>query len=102
MERNDLVDAHETLNPVLTACFSGFTQIEKDPRCAINSMTSLVGSANQCQQAGVFQGAIRYRFMKPLVVSAWRDAEYSTHDVNWELSSMILDELIDLPSIRIA
>jgi hypothetical protein len=42
MECNDLVDPHDALYTVFAALLTGFTQVQKYPRSAIDSMTRLV------------------------------------------------------------
>lgn len=102
MQRNDFVDPHDPLHPMLAVGLAGFPQVEKYPRSSINAVTRFVGGADQGQRTRFLQCAVRYRLLKPLVVAARRDIQGPAHHLDGEFASVSLDELVGESGARIA
>jgi hypothetical protein len=102
MERDNLVDPHDTLHAVFAARLTGFTQIQKYPRSSVDPVTCFVRRADQSQQASVLHCSIRYRLVKPLVVTARCHIEYLAQGIDGIFSSVSLDELVGTSSVQIA
>ena len=82
---------------MLAAGFSRFTQIEKYPRGAIDTVARNKRGSNQVQEPGILLGPIGDRMLEPFVVPAGSNAEHSAHEVHAELVAVCLDELVNLP-----
>ena len=92
MQRAQIVLAHQPSDTMLTAGFSGLSQIEEDAGSAINAMARDERCANQSKESGVFLIVVRNRSLQPKVVAADRDPEDAAHHLDAVLISMGLNE----------
>src|SRR5947199_6912437 len=79
---------------MLAAGLSRFTQIEEDPRGAIDAMTRDEGRADQAQQPGVLLGVVRDRLLEPVIVTAHGHLEDATHLLHAVPISIGFDEFV--------
>src|SRR5688572_24804434 len=80
---------------MLATGFAGFSQIEENPRCAVDAVARDKRCSNQAQQSGVLLRAIRDGLQQPLVIAARGYLQNATQHLHAVLISMRLDELVD-------
>ena len=75
----DVIRFHDAGNAVTTADLTCLSQIEVNASIAIHTTAGGVRGSDQRQEAAVLDGALRQRPESPIVITAPRSAQQSTH-----------------------
>src|SRR3954464_6607734 len=94
MEGSELMLAHQSCDPMLATRFAGLTEIQEDPRGAVDTLARRERGADQAKQPGVLLRVVGNRLCEPCVVPARSDAEQATHHLHAVLVSMRLNEFV--------
>jgi hypothetical protein len=82
VKRAQIVLPHQPSDAMLAAGLACLTQVQEDPRRAVDPLPRSEGRANQPQQPRILLGAVRERVLAPLGVAARRHLEDAAHDLH--------------------
>jgi hypothetical protein len=79
---------------MFAAGFSGFSQIQKHPWCAVNAMAGNKGRTDQTKKSGIFFSSIGKWLLQPVIVAASCNLENLAHGFDAVLLAMRLNTLV--------
>ena len=94
MQSAQVVHAHQPRDAMFAAGFSGFAQVQEDPRGAVDPLARGERGADEAEQPRVLLGSLRDRLRKPLVVPARGDVECAAHHLHALPIAMGLDAVV--------
>ena len=89
-----MIGPHNPSNTMFATGLARFAQIENNPRGTVDAVARRIGRADQAQSPLILQCSIGEGVPCPLIESAARNIEETTHDSRITLATMGLDERI--------